>query len=216
MRASSFYDCFCSLVCLTLCLEQRQLFAFASASINSASEAEALLKWRESLNQTQNNLTSSWTYNPSTSNAINSSGNPEANASACNGAWSGVSCNKAGSVSNISLSDFGLQGTLHEFLFSSFPNLEYLDLSFNKLFDIIPPQISSLTKLVYLHLSNNQFSGRIPLEIGLLRNLTFLNLHDNNLNDIIPKQIGHLKSLMELGLYNNQLTGSIPTSLGWV
>ncbi|XP_021817297.1 MDIS1-interacting receptor like kinase 2-like [Prunus avium] len=188
--------------------------AFPSATSTSHTEAKALLKWKASLflNQALNNLT--W-YNPPTHNinATNSSSsNPKPKTSPCT--WTGVSCNSAGSVSTINLSTCGIQGTLHEFSFLFFPNLEYLNLSLNKLFDAIPPQISYLSKLHHLDLSQNQFSGRIPPEIGLLRNLRFLRLSKNTLLGEIPKEIGNLKSLGFLALSDNNLTGLIPPNIG--
>ncbi|PRQ19123.1 putative protein kinase RLK-Pelle-LRR-XI-1 family [Rosa chinensis] len=174
--------------------------AFAS-SASASTEAEALLEWKSSFKtDTQNNLTS-WTHSA------------RANASPCN-VWTGISCNTARSVNRINLTNSGIQGTLHEFPFLSFPNLEYVDLSLNKIFDAIPPQISSLSKLIYLDLSYNELSGKIPPEIGLLTNLEVLHLVGNQLNGSIPEEIGQLKYLYELALYTNNLEGSIPTSLG--
>ncbi|KAL6179881.1 hypothetical protein ACLB2K_046552 [Fragaria x ananassa] len=185
------------------------------ASARSITEAEALLKQKTSfLNQTShNNQLKDWIYLPMSTdnNATNSSSNPRANGSPCN--WTGISCNAAGSVTNISIASSGIQGMLHEFSFSSFPDLEYLDLSGNELFYVIPPQISSLSKLQHLDLSNNQFSGRIPPEIDFI-NITELNLGQNNLSGTIPKELGNLKSLVDLDLSTNQLYGSLPTTLG--
>ncbi|KAI5355521.1 hypothetical protein L3X38_008416 [Prunus dulcis] len=188
--------------------------AFPSATSTSHTEAEALLKWKASFfpNQALNNLT--WydlpTHNINATNS--SSSNPKPRTSPCT--WTGVSCNAVGSVSKIDLFNRGLQGTLHAFSFLSFPNLEYLDLHMNKLFDVIPPQISNLSKLHYLDLSQNQFSGRIPPEIGLLRNLTYLYLYDNKLSGLIPKEIGDLKSLVNLSLSYNNLRDVIPPNIG--
>ncbi|ONI35023.1 hypothetical protein PRUPE_1G510800 [Prunus persica] len=188
--------------------------AFPSATSTSHTEAEALLKWKASFfpNQALNNLT--WYDLPTHNiNATNSSStNPKPRTSPCT--WTGVSCNSARSVNKIELVNRGLQGTLHEFSFLSFPNLEYLNLSLNKLFDAIPPQISNLSKLHYLDLSWNNFSGRIPPEIGLLRNLTYLYLYDNKLSGLIPKEIGNLKSLVYLALSSNNLSGLIPPNIG--
>ncbi|BBG99345.1 Leucine-rich repeat receptor-like protein kinase family protein [Prunus dulcis] len=138
--------------------------------------------------------------------------NPKPRTSPCT--WTGVSCNSAGSVRMINLSTCGIQGTLHEFSFLSFPNLEYLDLSLNKLFDAIPPQINNLSKLHHLDLSHNNLSGRIPPEIGLLRNLRFLRLSINTFSGEIPKEIGNLKSLVDLRLSFNTLSGLIPPHIG--
>ncbi|KAL6184772.1 hypothetical protein ACLB2K_046172 [Fragaria x ananassa] len=154
------------------------------------------------MNQPVNNLIS-WSYLPC---------NNKANASSC--FWVGISCNTGGSVSRINLTSSGIQGTLREFSFLSFPNLEYLDLSMNKLFDAIPPQISFLSKLVYLDLSNNQLNSSIPTSLGNMTNLTNLYLGVNELTGTIPTYIGNLKSLLALGLSDNQLNGSIPKILG--
>ncbi|KAM5582337.1 MDIS1-interacting receptor like kinase 2 [Rosa sericea] len=212
MSTSTFYGEACFLACVILYAQlvssPNNAFASASSSsTSSSSEAEALLEWKASFqNQTQNNLTS-WTYSPSNST------NPKANASPCNG-WTGISCNTAGSVNRINLSNSGIQGTLHELSFLSFPNLAYLELSFNELCDAIPPQISFLSKLIYLDLSSNQLSGQIPPEIGLLTNLEVLHLNENQLNGSIPHQISQLNSLSELALSHNILEGKIPASLG--
>ncbi|ONI35100.1 hypothetical protein PRUPE_1G515900 [Prunus persica] len=206
MRAST-YDKVCSLAyCLILYVQ----LVFASAI---STETDALLKWKASIqNQTQLQNLTSWTYLPS-NKAINSSSNPEAIANPCN-IWSGISCNTAGSISKINLTKSGLQGTLHEFSFLSFPNVEYIDLSRNKIYGAIPPQISSLSKLIYLDLSDNKLSGKIPPEIGFLTNLQNLYLYTNKLNGSVPQEIGQLKSLLVLNLMENRLSGPLPMSIG--
>ncbi|XP_050370185.1 probable leucine-rich repeat receptor-like protein kinase At1g35710 isoform X2 [Argentina anserina] len=228
MRDSTSY-CFCSLVCLTMCLELLQLFAFASASTNFTSEAEALLIWRDSLqNQTHNNPISSWTYNPS--NATNSS-------SLCNGAWSGISCNKAGSVTNISLPAFGLQGPIPKSLktstklfrvrlegnqlssnlseaFGIYPNLRFLDLSNNNLYGEISSNWGQCPQLATLLIAGNNLTGSIPPEIGNATQLHQLDLSSNGLVGMIPNEIGRLTSLVKLNLDGNQLSGSVPSEFG--
>ncbi|XP_050107694.1 MDIS1-interacting receptor like kinase 2-like [Malus sylvestris] len=196
-RVSIYCDKLCFLACLILYLQlaSSQKSAFASAN---STEAEALLKWKASFqNQTQNNLTS-WM---------------NANEAPCN-TWIGVSCNSAGSVNRLNLTNSGIQGTLLEFPFMSLPNLAYVDLSYNELFDQIPPEISSLTKLIYFDVSYNQMSGKIPPEICLLTNLQVLHLNANKFNGSIPQEIGQLKFVYELALNFNNLEGSIPASLG--
>ncbi|KAB2617120.1 LRR receptor-like serine/threonine-protein kinase [Pyrus ussuriensis x Pyrus communis] len=103
--------------------------------------------------------------------------------------------------------------TLHQFSFLSFPNLEYLDLSVNNLFDVIPPQLSSLSKLIYLDLSNNHFSGTIPKEIRNLKSLMDPDLSENQLNGSVPTSLGDLTNLTLLYLYKNNISGSIPKEI---
>ncbi|KAK9928864.1 hypothetical protein M0R45_025983 [Rubus argutus] len=210
MKSSTYYCSLASFFFYLYHLISSPNLAFASSASNSLSEAQALLKWKASfLNHTSlNHQLNSWVYLPSTKNATN----PKTKANPCS--WTGISCNAARSVTNITIANSSVQGTLHEFSFLSFPNLQYLNLSLNNLFGVIPPQISSLSKLTHLDLSNNQLSGRIPPEIGHLRNLTHLYLYINNLSDVIPPSIGTLTSLVHLSLSYNQLNGLIPPSLG--
>ncbi|XP_031275020.1 MDIS1-interacting receptor like kinase 2-like [Pistacia vera] len=112
--------------------------------------------------------------------------------SKCNQFYSsetGISCNHSGSVLSITLINTSLKGTLHEFSFSLFSSLAYLDLGKNEIFGTIPPQIGYLSTLKYLDLSANQFSGKIPPEIGLLTHLEVLYLADNQLNGSILQEV---------------------------
>ncbi|KAF2285799.1 hypothetical protein GH714_007850 [Hevea brasiliensis] len=177
-------------------------------------EADSLLRWKASLDNQSQYFLSSWNT---------TAGRP------CN--WFGIHCNEAGSVSNISLTDSGLEGTLQSFSFPSFPNLVTLNLSNNSFHGNIPSHIGNLSKLKILDFSVNEISGSIPQEIGMLNSLTYIDLSDNfltgNLTNLwalyldsnqlsgsIPQEIGMLRSLTELALSHNNLTGPIPTSVG--
>ncbi|KAI3865963.1 hypothetical protein MKX03_036822 [Papaver bracteatum] len=163
-------------------------------------EVEALLKWKSTLVNQNNSLLSSWKLNSTTSKT-----NP------CR--WQGISCNKVGSVKELNTTGWGLQGTLHDFNFSSFSNFVILDLSYNELFGIIPSQIGNFSKLTHLDLYQNKFSGHIPLEISSLTSLQHLDLSQNQLSGSIPQEVGALYFLTHLGLETNNLNGLIPTSL---
>ncbi|KAJ6877038.1 MDIS1-interacting receptor like kinase 2-like [Populus alba x Populus x berolinensis] len=159
-------------------------------------EAEALLKWKASLDDNHSqSVLSSWV-----------------GSSPCK--WLGITCDNSGSVAHFSLPHFGLRGTLHSFNFSSFPNLLTLNLWNNSLYGTIPSHISNLTKITNLDLCANHFTGNFPLEIGLLTSLNFLYLCENNLTGLIPASIGTLKHLFVLYLYNNKLSGLIPPEIG--
>ncbi|KAM4075277.1 hypothetical protein ACB094_10G157200 [Castanea mollissima] len=183
------------------------IVAHASTSFE---EADALVTWKASLQNEAQSQLSSWTLLPN--DATNFSTNLNSSTSPCN--WIGISCNPVGSVIKINLSHSSLKGSLHDFSFSSFINLEYVDLSQNSLSGTIPPQIGDLSNLIYLNLSINQFCGKIPPEIGLLTNLKVLRLGMNKLDGSIPQEIGQLRSLNVLALQSNYLDGPIPPSLG--
>ncbi|KAF2296503.1 hypothetical protein GH714_040478 [Hevea brasiliensis] len=163
-----------------------------------AKEAEALLRWKASLDNQSQALLFSWTTGEAP----------------CN--WSGIQCNKAGSVAYVSLTNSGLKGTLESLIitFLSFPNLINLNLSNNSLNGTIPSQIRYLSKLNFLDLSFNSITGSIPQEIGMLRSLTVLELSDNCLSGPIPSFIGNLTKLAILHLGRNQFSGSIPQEVG--
>ncbi|XP_015887711.3 MDIS1-interacting receptor like kinase 2-like [Ziziphus jujuba] len=180
-------------------------------------EAKALLKWKDSLdNPTDNSLLSSWKFLPpqgSTSSLTNSSSDLKGGVSShCK--WVGIICNKFGSVTEINLPSSNLRGTLRNFIFSSFPNLQKFVLYNNSLHGSIPSHISNLSRLTYLDLGGNNFSGNIPFEIGLLTSLQILFVDGNHLNGSIPHGIGMLRSLKEFRAKNNSLSGSIPNFIG--
>ncbi|XP_011029916.1 PREDICTED: probable LRR receptor-like serine/threonine-protein kinase At4g08850 [Populus euphratica] len=198
---------------------------FAEATIGDQvtqgwKEAEALLKWKADLDNQSQSLLSSWAGD-----------NP------CN--WEGITCDKTGNITKLSLQDCSLRGTLHGLQFSSFLNLIELNLRNNSLYGTIPSHISNLSKLIVLDLSQNQISGSIPSEIGSLTslelfslmknlingsipsnsignlsNLVHLHLNDNELSGAIPQELGRMKSLVLLNLSSNNLTGAIPSSIG--
>ncbi|CAN0913803.1 MDIS1-interacting receptor like kinase 2 [Linum grandiflorum] len=160
-------------------------------------EAEALLKWKSTLN----NPTHFASWSPGTT--------------PCDSAWLGVSCNAQGSIANITIVDSGLGATtLDNFDFSSFPNLVSLNLRNNSLYGFIPSHLGNLSKLSFLDLSWNHFYGGIPSEIGSLVRLTSLLLSRNNLNGSIPASLYNLTDLTILTLDVNQLSGYDPDGIG--
>ncbi|GAY64838.1 hypothetical protein CUMW_236610 [Citrus unshiu] len=167
-------------------------------SSDSNEEAHALRKSKASLQSHNRSLLPSWTI---------ATTNVSSDITLC--AWSGIGCNAAGRVVYINFTNTGLSGTLHDFSFSSFPHLTYLDLSFNELF-------GNLKSLAVLELNANQLNGSIPPSMGNLSSLIRLYLYDNSLYGSIPPNVGNLKSLAVLKLYANQLNGCIPRSFGFL
>ncbi|KAL6296977.1 hypothetical protein ACE6H2_005119 [Prunus campanulata] len=105
MSSSTFYEKLASLACLLFYVQ----LVSTTPCFASSTEAEALLKWKASIqNQTLDNL-STWTYFRR-KNATNFLRNrkPKANASPCK-TWIGISCNAAGSIIKINLTTSGIQ-----------------------------------------------------------------------------------------------------------
>ncbi|KAJ4840577.1 hypothetical protein Tsubulata_042435, partial [Turnera subulata] len=189
---------------------EAHVYDFGTASLSGATsvnpvrvgvreEANALLKWKASLDSQSQVVLNSW-----------SGSNP------CN-SWAGISCDSSHqSVTNLTLTNFGLRGTLQAFNFSSFPNLRGLVLWNNSFYGPIPPSIGNLSKLLVLDLDMNDISGNIPGEIGLLESLKELWIGPNNLTGLIPSSIGNLRNLTLLSIWGNPLSGFFPPEIGFL
>ena len=138
------------------------LFVFFLSSLESilatTREGEALVKWKNSL--APSSFLDSW----SLTNLEN----------LCN--WTGITCNSAGSVSEINLLKKELHGTLAKFQFTSFPNLNRFTIGQNHFSGPIPRHVANLTELKYLDFSENQLNGSIPYQISHLQRLHTLDL----------------------------------------
>jgi Leucine-rich repeat (LRR) protein len=180
-------------------------FCNLEGALASPEEAEALLNWKVSFLSHNNPKLSSWNTKPTNGTNYIESANP------CT--WYGVSCID-GRINQLNLTNSGVKGTLHNFPFSTLPNLEFLDLSANQLFGSIPSQMGNLTNLTLLYLYDNQLSGSIPIELGNLDQLSNFALSHNNLSGLIHTSLGNLTKLIWLYLNDNGLFGSIPKELG--
>ncbi|XP_072963729.1 uncharacterized protein [Typha angustifolia] len=98
--------------------------------------------------------------------------------------------------------------------FGAYPNLVYIDLSFNRLSGTLSHYWGQCHNLTSLKISNNKLNGEIPHSIGQLSQLQLLDLSSNNLEGEIPKELGKSSQLYNLSLSNNLLSGEIPQELG--
>lgn len=88
-------------------------------------------------------------------------------------------------------------------VFTSFPNLQLLDLSKNRIREI-PPSIGLLKKLKKLILFKNLIET-LPAEIGELTDLQMLIINQNELVSL-PTEISKLKRLRYLDMWSNNIT----------
>ena len=141
--------------------------------------------------------------------------------------WYGVTCDSAGHVTSLILTNNGLEGYIPPEI-GNLVNLNLLKIIDHNYYctdrggcfgsDLsgsIPPEIGNLVNLQELDLYNNQLEGSIPPEIGNLVNLQSLNLAYNfSLSGPIPPEIGNLVNLQKLDIYSYQLSGPIPPEIG--
>ncbi|MXV87128.1 MAG: hypothetical protein F4117_13300 [Acidimicrobiales bacterium] len=77
----------------------------------------------------------------------------------------------------LNLSNSGLRGDIPSNLACQAPNLETLDLRFNKFSGQIPGSLSRLSSLRYMAFAYNDFTGVYPLSFGSLRSIPVAFLH---------------------------------------
>jgi Leucine-rich repeat (LRR) protein len=94
-------------------------------------------------------------------------------------------------------------------VFTSFPNLVFLDLSHNSITEL-PTALGNCVNLVYLNVSYNKLSA-LPSEIGHLKQLKRFILNNNEIV-ALPATIGEMKSLEYLDMWSNEL-GYYPDEL---
>lgn len=158
---------------------------------HSLSEAEALLKLKNSLNQT--NALTSWV--------------PDS--SPCLSKWAGVMCFE-GIITGLHLTNMGLSGTIDIDALNQIPGLRTISLMNNN-FSGPMPEFNKLGVLKALLLSGNAFSGEIASDFfSHLNSLKKVWLNGNKFTGNIPDSLAQLTHLIELHLENNQFTGSIP------
>lgn len=126
--------------------------------------------------------------------------------------WSGITCT-GDHISEIQLSFNQLRGILPPEL-GDLSELRVLALYSNQLHGVIPPELGDLPELGYLGLSSNLLTGPLPGELVKLGKLRSLELGFNQLGGTILPEIGNLTGLESLDLSHNQFSGPIPNELG--
>ncbi|KAL2482789.1 putative LRR receptor-like serine/threonine-protein kinase [Forsythia ovata] len=167
---------------------------------------------------------------------VNSSKGYDFSGSFCS--WKGVFCDAKGeNVVKLEVSGLGLSGVIPDNTIEKLKNLEFLDLSnnkitglsldlwslgslkylnlsFNQISGILPSNIGNCGQLQSLDLSFNNFSGSIPEAISSLVSLQVLNLSKNGFESIIPFGILQCRLLVSIDLSGNKLDGSLPSGFG--
>jgi len=177
------------------------LWSSPRPAFSAQGEAEALLRWKDSLPPPPRSADAlaSWSLNGSAAVA--------AAPAPC--AWRGVSCESLGRVVGVDVAGAGLAGTLAALDLQSLPSLGSLNLSFNALTGgFFPPNVSApLLSVRSIDLSNNNLSGPVPATLpAYVPSLEHLNLSSNQFTGEIPDTLDKLTKLQSLVLHSNNLS----------
>jgi Leucine-rich repeat (LRR) protein len=123
-------------------------------------------------------------------------------------AWTGITCDDYGQVTEISLPANNLNGDISKVQLHRLKYLKKVDLSGNNLNGMIPDSIAKATTLKELVLKNNGLLGAIPDKLGNLTALEVLDLSHNMLSSGVDTLKG-LTALTDLNLENNMITGEL-------
>ncbi|GAU26176.1 hypothetical protein TSUD_353980 [Trifolium subterraneum] len=150
---------------------------------------------KNSIQDPNNYLTSSWNFNNNTEGYI------------CR--FNGVECwhPDENRVLNLKLSNMGLKGQFPRGIVNC-SSLTGLDLSVNDLSGTIPGEL--LKYVTSLDLSSNAFFGEIPDSLANCTYLNSLKLNQNNLTGQIPPRLGTLPRIKTFDVSDNLLTAPIP------
>ncbi|KAG2586742.1 hypothetical protein PVAP13_5NG074900 [Panicum virgatum] len=142
----------------------------------------------------------------------------DSDASPCR--WTGVTCNAAGRVTELSLQFVDLHGGVPADLSAVGATLARLVLTGTNLTGpknlqgALPPKIGNCSNLTMLGLAETSISGPLPASLGQLKNLDTIAIYTALLSGPIPPELGQCSSLANIYLYENALSGSIPPQLG--
>ncbi|KAG6682949.1 hypothetical protein I3842_13G168300 [Carya illinoinensis] len=137
----------------------------------------------------------------------------------CN--WEGISCDHKGRVTHIWLPSKGLRGSVPPYT-GNLTSLSHLNLSRNALSGFLPVRFfSSFNQLEVLDLSNNHLAGDVSLLFssngssnGWPSSIRLVDISNNDFNGIIQSWfLQRAEKLDKLNVSHNSFTGSIPNYL---
>ncbi|XVF41085.1 hypothetical protein PTKIN_Ptkin01aG0252000 [Pterospermum kingtungense] len=130
--------------------------------------------------------------------------------------WVRITCDEAGSVTNLSFAKYGLRLRGDNQLSGHLPNvclgvrLAYLGVLDNNLTGQIPPRLRDCKSLYRVRLGGNRLTGNISQVFGIYPNLNYISISNNRFyGEHSPKRV----QCHNLILSNNKISGKIPTEL---
>lgn len=164
--------------------------------LSSASDASALLKFKETFATRDPKALDSW--------------KPDTNPCDPKNRWTGVWCDD-GRITGLRLNHMGLSGDIDFLPLQELQHLRTISLE-NNSFTGPLPHFYDLGALKAIYASVNEFSGEIPADFfSRMLSLKKIWLAKNKFTGNIPESLGKLSHLKELHLENNEFSGPIPS-----
>lgn len=180
---------------------------FAPAA--SEADAQALLRFKASIQKDPRGVLSSWQLAIGYSNN-HTSGSSSSTAGPCS--WYGVTCNGEGRVTELDLAGCGLVGRASIAALAAIDTLCHLNLSGNGVLYANASDLSKLPRALWqLDLSYGGLAGRLPDDLlTYYPNLTDVSLARNNLTGELPARLlAGSTSIRSFDVSGNNLSGDI-------
>ncbi|CAI0450450.1 unnamed protein product [Linum tenue] len=119
------------------------------------------------------------------------------------------------SLSTLVLRDSSIAGTIPSDIWGDYPNLGFLDLSFNRLTGTIPATVFNMSSLTFLFLGNNSLNGTLPAQKSA--SLVNIDVSYNNIGGPLPSWINGRNLQLNI-VFNNftidpSNTNGLPTGI---
>ncbi|KAL4522556.1 hypothetical protein Ndes2526A_g01074 [Nannochloris sp. 'desiccata'] len=114
-----------------------------------------------------------------------------------------------GVVTNVHITDYGLEGAVPLQELCGFKSLREFDLDGGRLTEI-PAAIADVQSLQQFKVDVNQITGPIPEAYGNMKNMNWLRLGMNKMTGRIPQSLSNTRQqLSQLGIDNNDFEGDL-------
>ncbi|XP_019182460.1 PREDICTED: receptor like protein 30-like [Ipomoea nil] len=128
--------------------------------------------------------------------------------------WPGVSCNDAGYISGLHLSNEPITGGANLSLLQKLPSLSVIRLDGINFSAPFPDFFADFTNLTVLSLESCNFTGTVPQKVFQVPTLQTINLDFNEMLEGSFPNFPENGSLQSLTLYKTKFSGDLPESIG--
>ncbi|CUF20695.1 GP46-like surface antigen, putative [Bodo saltans] len=123
-----------------------------------------------------------------------------------------VSLSKLINITHFDASNNSITGSIPHQWSSWGGTIAWVNISFNNLSGMLPPELSNWSSMKRFSFSNNQLNGTLPPEYSGMTGLRFFDVSYNSLSGTLPNEYSRLTNLESFSCQSNRLSGSLPSS----